>query len=249
MWKQLLKMLNTKMPPILSVSQKWLSSFSRLILPNNCLLCENELIDLEENICVFCVSKLPYTLFEKMEGQTALDKLFWGRISIENSFSLLFFEKQGLAQPLLHAIKYQHQKHLAIQMGVLIGKRWMEKACHDPIDALVPIPLHHKRQFSRGYNQSAFLAKGIGIPLQIPVLEGVLERAKNVKTQTKLNRFQRWNNVSEIFEAKCLPEEIKHIALVDDVITTGATLEAACRVLNEKFPELRISIISLAIAL
>ena len=131
-------------------------------------------------------------------------------------------------------------------MGKLIGEQVKQLSSFQDIDALVPVPIHPKKEFTRGYNQSEKLADGIAEILNLPVLINYIERTKNSDSQTKKGRFKRWDNVENKFISKNTTN-FKHIALVDDVITTGATLEVIVRMLQENNPELRISIISLAL--
>ena len=131
-------------------------------------------------------------------------------------------------------------------MGKLIGEQVKQLSSFQGIDALVPVPIHPKKEFTRGYNQSEKLADGIAEILNLPVLINYIERTKNSDSQTKKGRFKRWDNVENKFISKNTTN-FKHIAIVDDVITTGATLEVIVRILQENNPELRISIISLAL--
>lgn len=177
-----------------------------------------------------------------------VEKIFEGRIQIEFATALLYFSKGEKTQHLLHHIKYNDRKQLAIFLGNLFGERLKQRHQEIQFDAIVPIPLHPKKQQLRGYNQSTYIAKGIATILEIPILENVVIRNSNTDTQTRKNRIERWENISSAFSLKpnCNLEN-KHILIVDDVLTTGATLEACAQTLKSK-QNLKISIATIAIA-
>jgi competence protein ComFC len=235
-------MINFKLQNVLN----WKQDILHLIYPNICLICENELPNHQNNICSFCQSDLQFTFFERYKEPTLLDQLFWGRIPIVGTYSLLYFEKRKSAQPILHALKYKDRPEIGCEMGSLIGEKIKDLDKFKDLDALIPVPLHPKKLFTRGYNQSEKLADGISNILNIPVDIDFIQRFKQSETQTKKNRFLRWDNVQNKF-LSISNKNYKHIAVVDDVITTGATLEAIIRVIIENNPEIRVSIISLAL--
>ena len=222
---------------------------SHLIYPNICLICDKETPNKKVQICHLCETELHHTHFENYLEETKLDKLFWGRVQIEATYSLLNFEKENSTQAILHGIKYQNKKNLALEMGIRIGNQLLKMDKFDYLDCLIPIPLHHKKEYQRGYNQSLLIAEGISQITSIPYLEKALTRIKHSESQTKKGRFKRWENVQQTFLIdKIALKNYKHIALVDDVVTTGATLEACVQEIQNNYPELKISIISLAIA-
>lgn len=235
-------MINFKLQNALN----WKQDILHLIYPNVCLICENELSNHQNNICSFCERDLQFTFFERYKEATLLDQLFWGRIQIVGTYSLLYFEKGKSAQPILHALKYKDKPEIGREMGMLIGERIEKIAKFQDLDALIPVPLHPKKLFTRGYNQSEKIADGISNILNVPVDNDFIQRFKQSETQTKKNRFLRWDNVQNKFLSNS-NKNYKHIAVVDDVITTGATLEAIIRVIIENNPEIRVSIISLAL--
>lgn len=221
---------------------------SHLVFPEKCTVCGNELNDHQIDICAFCQVELPYTFFEKMTNPNPLHKIFWGRCNIIQAFSMLYFEKNNATSKLVHAIKYENKSELAKNLGRLMALRVQQLNETDKPEALIPIPLHPRRKFERGYNQSEQLCIGFKGINDLPILKNGLKRIKNVQTQTKLNRFERWKNVNAIFSVDEELGKYKHVALVDDVITTGSTLEAAYNEISKNYPEIRISIISLALA-
>lgn len=228
------------------VQSKFVDGLTHLIYPNNCLVCDTELSRSETVICATCYSELHYTHFELASEPTSLDKLFWGKVQIDSTFALLYYEKTNTSKNLLASLKYKKRSDVGERFGRMIGNKLQGKSKFRDIDALIPVPIHPKKEFIRGYNQSKVLANGISLELGIPVASHFIRRATNSKSQTKLGRFNRWDNVSGKFQlaSHC---NFKHIALVDDVVTTGATLESIIEIIRQKYPTLRISVISLAV--
>lgn len=227
----------------------WKGDLLHLMFPNSCLICQAELPATIQHFCPVCESDLALTSFEKYEEATVLDKIFWGRVKLETTAAFLHFEKSGGTQAMLHAIKYQGNKELAIELGARFGRTLLTADKYASIDALVPVPLHPKKLYIRGYNQSNLIAEGIAQTTNIPLRPELLTRGVHTESQTKKGRFMRWENVADIFQANPGKEALpQHIALVDDVVTTGATLEACVRKISEQWPDIRISVLSLAVA-
>jgi ComF family protein len=190
---------------------------------------------------------LPFTYFENYKAPQIIDKLFWGRSDLVYTYALLYFKKGSKTQTLMHHLKYKNKADLGIQLGEMIGNRLMNDG-ENKIDFLVPVPLHPRKQFKRGYNQSERLAKGLSNKWGIPINDKTLIRGSNAQSQTKKGRYGRWTNVSEAFLIKDFKTlENKHVALIDDVITTGATLESCVQLLQSKVKGIRVSIICLAV--
>ncbi len=223
------------------------NDFLSLIYPRQCEACGGILLEQEKYICIQCLVDLPKSKNSVKNGNEIFNTLL-GRVPLESATYLYSFEKSGPVQNLLHAIKYQDQKELATFLGEQLAKEFNDLVQSQTIDCLIPIPLHAKKLKSRGYNQSEFFAKGISIQLQKPILNQNLIRIVETSTQTKKRKYQRWENVEGIFKLQ-QPEQLqnKHILLVDDVVTTGATIEAAWQVLKE-VEGLRISVASIAFA-
>lgn len=162
---------------------------------------------------------------------------------------MLFFETGNYTQKLLHKLKYENDKELAKYLGTLIGKKLKAESLNDKIDYYIPVSLHSKKEFTRGYNQSEVLAEGISEILPAPILNNFVKKKKHNSSQTKKNRQDRIDNVTDLFyvsESSVLNG--KHIVLVDDVLTTGATLESIANTLHQAVPQLQISIFTLAFA-
>lgn len=219
------------------------SAINSVIFPELCLNCHNSLKANQKHLCLSCEINLPF------ENSSHLETIFWGRVKIENSITLLEFKKGNVTQKILHHIKYKGKKKLAQIFGNKLGDKINSTIWKNDIDVVIPIPLHHKKQLKRGYNQAFEIAKGIEERTGIAIANENLKRLTHTITQTSKSKFERWENVRRIFEVQNPSElEGKHILLVDDAITTGATLESALHSLNE-IPNCRLSIATLAVAI
>lgn len=220
--------------------------FINLIFPQLCCACGEVLIKNESFICTSCVINLPKTNYH-LEKDNPLNKIFWGRTSINMVASYYFFNKGNKVQNLLHNLKYNKAKELGEKIGILYGYEIASSDYFKNIDFIVPVPLHPQKLKKRGYNQSASFAYGLSNSLKIPVREELLTRVINTETQTKKSRFNRWENVSSVFTS---PANIdisgKHILLVDDVLTTGATIESCAQNLIAK--NAIVSVVTIACA-
>ena len=224
------------------------NGFLSLIYPNNCVVCDEELPDKMNKLCFNCSNDLHYTFFEKYSESTMADELFWGRIQLANVYSLLFYEKGNSTQTILHKIKYQEGQELGVLMGELTGDRIYRMDWIKEVDGIVPIPLHSKKAFKRGFNQSLLIAKGFAERTELPIVNG-LRRKRHHQSQTKKSKEERYENVKSIFAVNELQLENKHhLIIIDDVLTTGSTLESAARTIRKKYPEIKISLVTVAIA-
>lgn len=210
---------------------KYLDGFISLLYPRVCAACGNSLFKHEEVICMYCLNNLPKTDFHRMEN-SPLDQVFWGRVDLQHTTAFYEFHKKGKVQVLLHKLKYSNRPDVGIYLGRLMGRELKNSGRFFSIDAIVPVPLHERKQRKRGYNQSEQIAIGLGQGLGVEVDAHSFVRTVNTATQTRKSRIARWENVKEVFEV-AMPDRLqgKHLLLIDDVITTGATLEAAARCL------------------
>ena len=224
-----------------------LSDFISLIYPDCCLSCGETLYKKEKHVCTLCRYKLPKTGFH-MEKENPLSKIFWGRINLFSASAYYFFQKGGGVQHLLHAIKYQGAKEAAREIGKVYGSELKASDYYNTANMIIPVPLHPRKKKERGYNQCDFIAEGIAEGLNIDWSPDLLVRDFESETQTKKTRFMRWKNVETIFRLKN-PDLIvgKHIIIVDDVITTGATIESSAKCITI-LPDTRVSVAAIACA-
>lgn len=222
-----------------------INDFLSLIYPRQCEACGNTLFKHEHFICNYCKVHLPKSNFHK-KPENALLTAFTGRVPLIHALPFYLFEKSGKVQKMLHAIKYKNQKDLGEYLGHLYGKELSEHI-HN-VDLIMPIPLHKKKLKARGYNQSECFVKGLSKSLSIQMDTISLQRKVETNSQTKKKKYERWENVEGIFELENKDSfSNKHILLADDVITTGATIEAAWQALKE-IEGIKISVASIAYA-
>ena len=218
------------------------SGLTQLFFPEVCAGCGGDLSKREQLICMKCRHELPLTGFEQYAGNP-IEKIFWGRASIATASAHFYFSKNSPLQHILHQLKYGGKKSIGSYLGRSMGTAIIESERFGEIDALIPLPLFASRQKERGYNQATALCEGIAAVLGLPVLEQVISRIRSTETQTHKTRIARWQNMEGKFQLHDEKElECKHVLLVDDVITTGATLDACAQEL------LRVNGICLSIA-
>jgi len=223
------------------------NDFAELVYPALCITCGERLISQEKYLCTNCRADLPVTNFH-LNSDNNVAELFWGRIKIENATSLFYYKKGSRYQRVIHFIKYRGMKELGFELGTHLGASLSESENFTAADLIIPVPLHPRKEKKRGYNQSEYIARGVANILKKPVSVNNLCRKIYSSSQTRKNRFERWQNVEKIFKINH-PDELhkKHILLLDDVITTGSTLEA-CASEILKVPDTRVSIATLAYA-
>ena len=224
-----------------------LKSVINLFFPKVCYACSNYLSDNEETICINCRHDLPVTDIHFNNDDT-VKKVLRGRAKIELATALFRFEKKGPVQQLIHGLKYRGYEHIGVLLGDWLGGELRDVETYKTIDMVIPVPMHKKKLKKRGYNQVAKFGQQIAMALKVDYVDDVLLKISNTTSQTTKKRIARWNNNEELFAVKNLSKiENKHILLVDDIITTGATLEACCNVL-EQAKNVKISIATMAIA-
>lgn len=228
---------------------KWVRDLLHVIYPQNCLICEAEFNQSKLAICPVCSSELVYTYFEDYPGTTNLDKLFWGRVKLEGTYALLRFKQLNSTQKILHELKYKNNPEVGKHFGKELGAKMKQIEVFSSIDALVPVPLHPKKEFIRGYNQAELICKGISDATGVPVRKDLLKRTSFTESQTRKSRTSRWDNMQNRFKGQVKKQgTLRHLVIVDDVVTTGSTLETCVRILQQEFPEAKISIAVLAVA-
>jgi len=215
-------------------------SFLHLLFPHICAGCGTDLLDKESMLCIRCIAGLPETNFSVHAGNP-IEKMLWGRIPLASATATYYFSKESLIQHLVHQFKYKGNKDLGLQLGRLLGK-YLVQSDRFNAEALVPLPLFAVKEKRRGYNQATILCEGIAEVMNVEILRDAIVRTQFTETQTRKGRIERWQNMERKFELM-KPEKIegKNILLVDDVITTGATLEACGRELLQASPNLSIA--------
>ena len=206
-----------------------LSDFLSLIFPAVCAACGDSLNKGEEEICTNCLFTLPQTNYH-LEQDNPVARLFWGRVDVKQATAYYLFSKEGKVQELIHQLKYKGKKEVGVAVGKQFAYELKNASWISSLDLIVPVPLHAKKLKARGYNQAEFFAAGLGEILQLPLDTSSLIRSSLTDTQTRRSRYLRWKNVESVFSIK-QPELLahKHILLVDDVVTTGSTLEACAQ--------------------
>lgn len=202
----------------------------QLVYPNLCLHCNQKTTSNKEPLCTHCLIDLTYAHFYKSPNENRLEKLFWGRVNIKNTYTAFLYKKGNAVAKMVQALKYKNQPRLGEALGRLLAHEILKYDTYSKPEALIPVPLHPKKEFKRGYNQSKMLANGLEEELNIAVNDIILKRNVHNVTQTKKHQFERWDNVSKIFTAHKI-SGINHVMVIDDVVTTGATLEAAVQAL------------------
>lgn len=227
---------------------QWLHDFFSLFFPRGCNACGQALAKVEECICTSCHFQLPFTRFSNQK-ENKLTEVFWGRVPVETGSSLFYFQKGSKVQHLIHRFKYKGFREIGHYLGIIHGNELKQSEYYRDIDLVVPVPLHPKKIRKRGFNQSEIYGAGLAQSLGVELVRNGLQRIIPTGSQTRKTRFRRWENVESVFH---IPDpgvfENKNILLVDDVLTTGSTIEACAQKLLE-IKGTRLWVATLAIAI
>jgi ComF family protein len=231
----------------MNLRHTYLADFIALFFPHLCQACETSLLGHEEVLCTTCLYNLPYTDFH-IQTNNLVARQFWGKIPLKAGYALFHFSKGGKVQHLVHQLKYRNMPQIGNKLGELAGEQLQQHETLKASDYIIPVPLHKSKLRKRGYNQSTCFAEGLAKALQIPVEDHNLIRTQATESQTHKSRFSRFENMKEVFAVRH-PEKLhgKHLLLVDDIVTTGSTLEA-CALELLKIPGVSISIATIAYA-
>ena len=223
----------------------YLDHFGHLFFPHVCEGCGNDIIENGSLLCAECLLSLPETNFIA-EPNNPVEKIFYGRIQIEAAGSAFYFTKHSLLQRLIIGLKYQGNKEAGFYLGKLLGYRLVQARRFNTVDEIIPLPLNPRKERKRGYNQATIIAEGIAAVWQKQVQKTSVQRSVFTETQTHKNRISRWQTMEGVFETidQGLLSD-KHLLLVDDIVTTGATLEA-CGEKLLKVPGIKLSIATVA---
>ena len=222
---------------------KWISDLIDLIFPRHCCVCGETLSRQERDICLACLYSLP-----KIEPhhKKEIEQTFWGKVEVERATSFIYYRKGSPYNALMHRLKYKDAPEVGTRLAEMAAKELLDSGFFDGITRIVPLPLSKKKLRKRGYNQSEYIATGLSNITGIPVDTTLVRRDIANETQTHKNRDERWENVRYIFSANdCGDMENEHVLLVDDILTTGATL-CSCASTLKSVSNCRISIFTLA---
>lgn len=217
-----------------------------LAFPHICSGCGNDILPATSVLCMRCMAAMPETNFE-LHPNNPVEKLFWGRLPLKGATAQFYFTKESLMQHLIHQFKYKRNKAIGIQLGQIMGEQILQSG-RFRVDALIPLPLFPAKEKRRGYNQAMVLCEGMAQSLKVPVADQVIIRPQHTQTQTKKGRIERWKNMEGkfILNNPALIQN-KHLLLVDDIVTTGATFEACGNELL-KGENVQLSLAALCIA-
>ena len=228
-------------------SSNILSPLVHLFYPHVCTGCGSDLVSEDNLLCLKCVNDLPHTNYA-MHANNPVEKIFWGRLAITAAMSEFYFAKGTLIQNLIHEFKYKGNKDVGMYLGAMMGSSLLSNNRFKNINAIIPLPLFADKEFKRGYNQATILCSGMSEVMEVPVIKNNVVRKRYTDTQTKKHRTERWENVEGSFTINNSDQlKDKHVLLVDDVVTTGATLEA-CGAEILKIEGTQLSIGTLAFA-
>lgn len=229
------------------VLTRWVKNFAGLFYPDLCLACSRHLSATDDVLCLRCLYYLPQTRYH-LEPENPFTERFWGRLRLERGAALFHYVKGGRVQQLIHRFKYNGKREVGLRLGAFYGRQLRASPHFQGVELIIPVPLHPRKQHRRGYNQSELLARGLSQTMGIPWRSDLLERVAFTTTQTRKSRLDRLENVQNAFRLSAPAAlEGRHVLLVDDVMTTGATLEA-CGQLILQVRGTKVSMVTLAMA-
>ena len=225
----------------------YIADFIALLFPELCPACGESLIASERVLCTNCRYTLPFTNFH-LQDDNIVAQQFWGKVDVKGVYSLYHFAKGGKVQNLMHHFKYNGMQRIGNVLGAIAGEQLMQNDQFKTVDHIIPVPLHKHRLKQRGYNQSKCFADGLSQKIPATVSDNNLVRVRATETQTHKSRFLRFENMQNVFQVTDTKKlENKHVLLVDDVVTTGSTLEA-CAIELLNIAGLKLSIATIAYA-
>jgi ComF family protein len=231
----------------MSTLQSIFSDTVHLFYPQICTGCGSDLLSDDQLLCLLCINQLPHTNFAQ-HANNPLEKIFWGRIPLVAAHSEFYFAKETLIQELIHQLKYKGNQDIGYFLGQLMGNSLLNSNRFKNLDCLIPLPLYPEKERKRGFNQATIICNGISAQMNIPVMRHNVVRRRFTETQTKKHRTQRWENVANSFQVKDpMLLNDKNILLVDDVVTTGATLEACGHAIAQS-ANVKMSVATLSMA-
>lgn len=246
-WERNVTLINKVLGTAGGILRDWLAGFATLFVPRTCAGCEGTLLRMEQCLCAACINELPRTRFHE-DPDNRVEQLFKGKVELVAASAFLHFSTAGLVQRILHRVKYHRDRETGVYLGKLMGEELKASARFATVDTLLAVPLHKRKERTRGYNQSELLVEGIQQAWPHPSAGKELMRVVRTPSQTKRGRLDRWLNVKEAFHLPD-PEALrgKHVLIIDDVVTTGATIEGCIKALGD-VPDLRVSLFTAACA-
>ena len=229
----------------MNIVQDYIDDFLHLFFPHVCIGCSTDVLNAEDMLCAACLNELPVTGFIDTKGNL-VEKIFYGRLAIQNAGSAFYFAKNSVIQNLIIKLKYKNNPKAGNFLGKLLGRQLANSKRFEDIDIIIPIPLNEIKLFKRGYNQTAAIVSGIVSVWNKTVITNAVERILFTETQTNKSRIARWQTMEDVF-AVSKPELLtgKHVLLIDDIVTTGATFEACGKEIL-KVPGCRLSLATIA---